>query len=95
MPSFNLQWNNIPHTDLSVPQGKWRFPEGDDFGALMFQIVATSRQMGISIREFLELPSDEKAMQMAYSQLLAKMDSVNNQEREDALNKQKARSKKR
>ena len=83
MPPFAIEWNGIPHTDLSLPQGKWRFPERESFGAMIFQIVHTARDMGISVSEFLQLPDDEKALQLVYSNLISKIEQVNNQDRQD------------
>ena len=91
MPYFPIKWNGIPHTDLSLPQGKWKFPEGESFGAMIFQIVHTSREMGITVTEFLQLPDDEKAIQMVYSNLMAKMEQANAQDREDQLKKSRAK----
>ena len=82
---FKIKWNGIPHTDLVVPHGKWQFDENDSFGALLFQMVHTANQMGIPIHEFLELPSDVKAIHMTYSNIMSKMEQVNAQEREDNI----------
>lgn len=83
MPYFPIQWNDIPHTELSLPQGKWKFPEGESFGAMVFQMVHTAREMGITVSEFLELSDDEKAIQLVYSNILKKMEQVNIQDMKD------------
>ncbi len=88
MPPFALEWNGIPHTDLSLPQGKWKFPEREHFGAMIFQIVNTAREMGITVSEFLQLPDDEKALQLVYSNLISKIEQVNMQDRQDQARKQ-------
>ncbi|PID86967.1 MAG: hypothetical protein CSB13_01745 [Chloroflexi bacterium] len=90
---FGIKWNGIPHTDLSLPQGKWRFDDDNAFGAMIFQMVHTSREMGITVSEFLQLPRDEKAIQIAYSNIISKMEAVNAQEREDDLRRQSQKAK--
>lgn len=87
MPCFPIKWQNIPHTELSLPKGKWSFPEDESFGAMMFQIVHTSREMGLTVTEFLQLPEDEKAIQMVYSNIISKIDQVNIVEQQDNLKK--------
>lgn len=91
MPCFPISWNDIPHTDLSLPQGKWKFPEGEDFGAMMFQIVRTARDLGMPVHEFLQLPDDEKAIQIAYSSIVLKIEQVNEQDRADSVTKARAK----
>lgn len=83
MPSFRLEWNGIPHNEISLPKGSWRFSEAEPFGAMIFQIVHTSREMGISVGEFLELPHDEKAIQLVYSNIMSKMEQVSAQDQQD------------
>lgn len=60
---------------------------------MIFQIVATSRDMGITISEFLQLSDDEKAMQIVFSNLTNKMEQVNEQDKIDQMNRNKARRK--
>jgi len=87
MPRFALSWSDIPHNEIALPQGKWKFDEGADFGAMLFQMVKTSRDMGVTLAEFMALSKDEKAIQVAMSNLLSKMEQVNAQERADKANK--------
>ena len=89
MPYFPIQWNNIPHTEISLPQGKWKFPDEEHFGAMIFQVVHTARDMGMTVSEFLQLPEDEKAIQMVYSSILRKMEQVNIQEARDQAKRKK------
>lgn len=72
-----------------MPKGKWSFPEDKSFGAMMFQIVHTARDMGITVTEFLQLPQDEKAIQIVYSNIISKIDQVNAVEQQDNLKKNK------
>ncbi len=87
MPRFLISWNGIPHTDIALPQGKWKFEDGENFGAMLFQMVKTSRDMGITLAEFMALSDDEKAIQVSMSNLLSKMEQVNAQDRADSQNK--------
>lgn len=70
-----------------MPQGKWKFEETEHFGAMLFQMVSCSRDMGIPLYEFMELTEDEKAIQIAFSNLSSKMEQVNAQDRADRANK--------
>jgi hypothetical protein len=54
---------------------------------MIFQIVSTSRDMGITVSEFLGLSQDEKAIQIVYSNLMHKIEAVNAKEREDQAKK--------
>jgi len=72
-----------------LPSGKWKFEEGAGYGAMMFQIVATAREMGITVAEFQRLTQEEKAMQVVYTSLLAKMEAVNAKDREDRAKRKK------
>jgi len=68
-----------------LPQGKWKFPENENFGAMIFTIINTSREMGITVTEFLQLPEDEKAIQLTYTNIMSKIEAVNAQERQDQM----------
>jgi len=70
-----------------LPRGKWQFAEEERFGAMIFQIVHTAREMGILVSDFMELPDDEKAIQLAYSGIISKIEHVNAQDREDQIRK--------
>lgn len=56
---------------------------------MMFQIVNTSREMGITVTEFLQLPEDEKAIQLVFTNLRSKMEQVNIQDRQDQIARNK------
>jgi hypothetical protein len=91
VPPFAIEWNGIPHNLISLPHGKWRFPERERFGAMIFQIVHTAREMGITVSEFLQLPDDEKALQLVYSNLISKIEQVNIQDRQDEARRSTSR----
>lgn len=56
---------------------------------MLFQMVLTARDMGITLSEFMELSDDEKAIQIVVSNILSKMEKVNAQDREDKMRKTK------
>jgi len=66
-----------------LPQGSWKFAEGASFGAMIFQMVNTAREMGITLTDFMQLPEDEKAIQMVYSQIRNKIEQVSAQEQRE------------
>lgn len=66
-----------------MPQGSWKFAEGASFGAMIFQMVDTAREMGITLSEFMALPEDEKAIQLVYSQIKSKIEQVSAQEQRE------------
>jgi hypothetical protein len=75
---------------LSLPQGSWKFAEDGSFGAMIFQMVNTAREMGITLGEFMSLPEDEKAIQVVFSQIRSKMEqSAIQEQREKAAKKKK------
>lgn len=89
MPCFPLEWNGIPHSEISLPKGSWRFPKSEPFGAMIFQIIHTAREMGITVSEFLGLSEDEKAIQIVYTNLMSKMEQVSQQESADKARRNK------
>lgn len=56
---------------------------------MLFQMVLTARDMGVTLSEFMELSDDEKAIQIVVSNILSKMEKVNAQDREDKMRKTK------
>lgn len=57
---------------------------------MIFQMVNTAREMGITLGEFMSLPEDEKAIQVVFSQIRSKMEqSAIQEQREKAAKKKK------
>lgn len=54
---------------------------------MLFQMVLTARDMGVTLEEFMNLSDDEKAIQIVVSNILSKMERVNAQERADKMRK--------
>lgn len=52
---------------------------------MLFQMVLTARDMGVTLEEFMSLSDDEKAIQIVISNILSKMEKVNAQDREDKM----------
>lgn len=50
---------------------------------MIFQMVNTAREMGITLTEFMQLPEDEKAIQLVYSQIRNKIEQVSAQEQRE------------
>ena len=50
---------------------------------MIFQMVNTAREMGITLTDFMQLPEDEKAIQMVYSQIRNKIEQVSAQEQRE------------
>jgi hypothetical protein len=50
---------------------------------MIFQMVNTAREMGITLTEFMNLPDDEKAIQLVYSQIRNKIEQVAAQEQRE------------
>lgn len=56
---------------------------------MIFQMVSTARDMGLTLAEFTQLSEEEKAIQMVYSQIRSKIEQVANQEQKEKMAKRK------
>lgn len=56
---------------------------------MIFQMVSTAREMGLTLSEFIALPEDEKAIQIVWSQIKSKMEQSAIQEQKDKAAKKR------
>lgn len=66
-----------------MPQGSWRFAEDATFGAMIFQMITTARDMGITLSDFMQLSEEEKALQIVFSQIKGKIEQASIQEQRE------------
>lgn len=57
-----------------MPGGKdWYFPKDNEFGEMIFNLMHTAKEWGKSPSEFFALPTEDKAMMVVHSNVMAKI----------------------
>jgi hypothetical protein len=89
---FDIEYKGTPQSELRVAgQSDWKFPKENRTGEIYFQMIHTAKEWGVTPIEFFRLDAQDKAMMMAYTGIMGKIEAAGAEEQRQQSKKSKRR----